>query len=127
MTLPASIEEPPPTGTTTVPSIPNASNAAEPAATVVVPGFGSTPSKMVDSMPAVERTPTTRPATPDRTTPGSVTTNARDAPTSWARPGSVASEPTPKRTRPRSCNSMARSASVVIGGSFAVVACRTGS
>ena len=67
-----------------------------PARREAVPGFGSTPSKTGNSMPAAASTPTTRSMTPDRTTPRSVTTKARVPPASRDEVGEPIDRPRPR-------------------------------
>ena len=91
-----SIEEPPPIGTTTVPSRPKARSAVAPRSTVEAAGFGSTSSKTRVSTPASASTASARSTTPEARTPGSVTTKTREPPAAATTSGSRAIAPTPK-------------------------------
>src|SRR6185503_7969844 len=111
--LAASIGEPPPSATTTVPSSPKLRRIVAPSSTVSPDGFGSTWLKTVASMPAAPIVAVTSARTPATSTPGSVTMNARWPPADATASGSWSRAPTPNSTRLRSVISMRRSASPV--------------
>ncbi len=113
----ASIAEPPPSATTTVPSRPKLWSVVEPNSTVAPDGFDSTSPNIMLGTAAAASTSTARPATPASISPGSVTRNARDQPPVATSSGSRASAPTPNNTRLRRVISIWRSASPVTRGS----------
>ena len=108
--LAASIADPPPSATTTVPCSPTARSVVAPSSTVAPDGFGSTSLNIVAAIEAASRTSSASAATPATTTPGSVTRKARAPPAAATSSGSRRSAPTPNTTRLRSVISSSRSA-----------------
>ena len=99
MALAVSIAEPPPTGTTTVPSSPKRAGPPRRAPRSRRPGSARLRRSTPASTPAACEHAHDRSTTPDRRTPGSVTTKTREPPTAATTSGSRAIDPTPNSTR----------------------------